>query len=205
MKTIDLLVFRLFVMSMICIIIIFAGCEKDPELNTDPNAAVLENYTSASPENTQYLIVSSDNLTEEEIESLIFMVEEEKLARDVYLEMYNLYGLEVFYNIYQSEIHHVNAVSILIEKYELTNPNDNNLPGEFDNEELQQLYDDLINQGSSSVMEAIAVGVIIEETDLEDIQYYLDYVVLRKDIVRVYENLLAGSENHLAAFLLHQK
>ncbi|MGZ2369450.1 DUF2202 domain-containing protein [Ancylomarina sp. YFZ004] len=195
MKTIILFPFSLFVMSMICIILMSTTCEQDPVRNSDPNA---------KSENQQMLSVSSDNLTEEEIASLMFMVEEEKLARDVYDVMYGLYGLRIFYNINNSEVRHVSAISYLIEKYELTNPNDTHDPGVFDNEELQRLYDDLIDKGSISVIEAIAVGVLIEETDLEDIQYYLDHVVESKDIERVYENLLAGSENHLAAFLSHQ-
>lgn len=205
MKNNQLFVFRLFVMSMMCIIIIFAGCEKDPEWNADPNTPVDERYTNEISDNLQLLTISSDNLTEAELASLYFMVEEEKLAKDVYNEMYNMWGLLIFYNIYLSEIQHENAISRLFEKYDLTNPNDSNLPGEYDNEELQQLFDDLIEQGSASVKEAIAVGVQIELKDLEDIQYYLDYIVESKDIERVYENLLAGSEIHLAAFVSHQK
>lgn len=205
MKNNHLFVFRLFVMSMMCIIIIFAGCEKDPEWNADPNTPVDERYTNEISDNLQLLTISSDNLTEAELASLYFMVEEEKLAKDVYNEMYNMWGLLIFYNIYLSEIQHENAISRLFEKYDLTNPNDSNLPGEYDNEELQQLFDDLIEQGSASVKEAIAVGVQIELKDLEDIQYYLDYIVESKDIERVYENLLAGSEIHLAAFVSHQK
>ena len=38
----------------------------------------------------------SQSLTDEEIESLVFMHEEEKLARDVYLTLYDLWGFQIF-------------------------------------------------------------------------------------------------------------
>jgi len=181
----------------------FTGCEQDPEMNSDPNALVNENYTNPKPQNQQMLKVSSINLTDVEIASLMFMVEEEKLARDVYEVMYGLYGLNIFSNINDSEVRHVDAISGLIDKYELTYPNDFNVPGEFENEYIQDLYDKFIKQGSISVSEAIAVGVAVEVHDIHDLEDYLD-VVVSKDIVRVYKNLLAGSESHLAVFLSHQ-
>ena len=73
--------------------------------------------------------------------------------------------------------------------------------GEFQNAELQELYNDLITLGSTSKYKAIGVGVMIEERDLQDIQYYLDNVVVREDIFQVYTNLLDGSANHLESFL----
>lgn len=50
------------------------------------------------------------------------MREEEKLARDVYLELYETWDLPVFYNIAQSEQTHMGAVKTLIEKYNLKDP-----------------------------------------------------------------------------------
>ena len=126
------------------------------------------------PEGQDTYYKSSIELTEAEIESLLFMVEEEKLAMDVYVVMDQIYGLKVFELIKASEFNHVCAISRLIEKYELTNPIDGNLPGEFENEELQVLYNDLIALGSISRLKAIEVGILIEETDIEDIQTYLD-------------------------------
>jgi hypothetical protein len=53
--------------------------------------------------------------------------------------------------------------------------------------------------GNSSVIQALNVGVIIEETDIKDLEADLA-IVVHKDIKRVYQNLMAGSENHMAAF-----
>jgi len=196
---------KMVVMCMICIIIICSGCVQDPEISPHPNLQSIENENPSNMEEQAMLSNNFKKLTDAEKASLWFMAEEEKLAGDVYNYMFELYGMQIFQNIYFSEIDHVNAVAHLLEKRGLWNPNDAHGPGVFFNEELQLLYNNLILQGSLSASEAIAVGVIIEETDLEDIQYYLDYVAESKDIVKVYENLLAGSESHLAAFLSQQE
>ena len=43
------------------------------------------------------------------------------------------------------------------------------------------------------------LGVIIEETDIEDLENALK-IAIHKDVKRVFSNLMAGSYNHLAAF-----
>ena len=43
---------------------------------------------------------ASDELTSDEIDGLVFMVEEEKLARDVYLTLYEPWDLRIFQNIH---------------------------------------------------------------------------------------------------------
>ena len=141
-------------------------------------------------------------LTEDEEEALLFMREEEKLARDVYLELNNKWGLFVFENIADSEQRHMDSVLYLLGKYGLPDPTEGKDIGEFDNEELQNLYDLLIDQGMTSVEEAINVGIIIEQTDIEDIEAYLEHID-KKDIIQVFSNLLKGSESHLEAFESH--
>ena len=139
-------------------------------------------------------------LTSEEEAGLLFMREEEKLARDVYRVLYEKWELGVFDNIAQSEQRHMDAVLYLIGKYNLADPALD--PGIFQNEELQALYDDLVDKGLKSIVDAIEVGVIIEETDIADIVALLDQTD-KNDIIRVYTNLLDGSHNHLDAFNSH--
>lgn len=54
-------------------------------------------------------------ISEEEKEGLIEMREEEKLARDVYLTLYNKWKLQIFKNIAESEQTHMDAVKYLLE------------------------------------------------------------------------------------------
>lgn len=140
------------------------------------------------------------DLSQDEIDGLLYMVEEEKLARDVYLTLYNLTGLQVFDNIAKSEQRHMDAVLSLIEKYNLTAPEALDQVGVFQNEELQNLYDQLVQMGSQSTEDALKVGALIEETDIEDLEDWIAKTD-NEDIKTVYSNLMAGSENHLRAFV----
>lgn len=130
---------------------------------------------------------------------LLYMREEEKLARDVYTAFYARYGLRVFSNIAASEQAHMDAIGRLLARYNLSDPAAGKAPGVFTNPALQALYDDLIARGNQSLAEALRVGVLIEETDIADLQTSLAHTT-NADLRLVYTNLLRASRNHLAAF-----
>jgi hypothetical protein len=142
-------------------------------------------------------IFAADFDTEEDW--LQYMREEEKLARDVYKELYKVWGLTIFSKIAGSEQKHMDAIKTLLDRYGLGDPAAGNDIGVFTNGELQSLYYALIAKGTNSVRDAIEVGLIIEETDIEDLEKALK-IAIHKDVKRVYTNLMAGSYNHLAAF-----
>ncbi len=135
-----------------------------------------------------------------EIESLVYMREEEKLARDVYLALYDLWGMPVFQNIAASEQAHMDSIAMLLEQYELADPAAGKDVGEFTNPLFQTLYLQLLEQGSQSLAEALKVGAAIEELDIVDLEKSLAQTG-NETIIQVYSNLLAGSENHLRAFV----
>jgi hypothetical protein len=134
-----------------------------------------------------------------EAEALRFLREEEKLARDVYLTLYKRWSLQIFANISESEQTHMDAVKNLLDKYRVEDPV---LPqvGRFTNSELQTAYDQLVAQGSESLMAALHVGGFIEELDIGDL-YEAEATTSRDDILNVYANLMRGSRNHLRAFV----
>ncbi|NQT13892.1 MAG: DUF2202 domain-containing protein [Planctomycetes bacterium] len=138
-------------------------------------------------------------MSQQEIESILLMREEEKLARDVYLTLGQQWNVPIFANIARSESRHMAAIKGLVQRYGLQDPVVDDTPGVFTNPKLAQLYDDLVRTGSASVADAYGVGVKIEELDIADLQEGLT-TVTHSDIQRVYRNLLRGSQNHLRAF-----
>jgi hypothetical protein len=138
-------------------------------------------------------------LTAEEEHWLTYMRKEEKLARDVYLALYDIYGVRVFKNIAASEQRHTNSVKTLLDRYGVADPVADNAPGVFTNPDLQALYNKLVQDGQVSLTEAYKVGVLVEKTDIVDLEEAIA-AATHADIDRVYTNLLRGSENHLAAF-----
>lgn len=137
-------------------------------------------------------------LSESEKAALSYMREEEKLAHDVYLALYDLWGLATFQNIANSEQAHMDAVKYLMDRYELEDSSTNQA-GKFTNPELQALYTSLVERGSKSLAEAIKVGGAIEEIDILDLQEHLAQTDIT-DIQQVFNNLLRGSTSHLKAF-----
>lgn len=134
----------------------------------------------------------------EEADALAYMREEEKLAHDVYLTLYDQWGIAVFQNIAASEQTHTTAVQALLDRYGLADPASSQV-GVFTNPDLQALYDQLVAQGSQSLTEALKVGGAIEEIDILDLRTRLVQTD-NLDILQVFNNLAKGSENHLRAF-----
>lgn len=143
---------------------------------------------------------TAPDLTQEEMDGLLYMREEEKLARDVYTALGEQWGMPIFQNIAGSEQAHMDSVLMLIEQYGLVDPAAGNGVGEFSNPIFQSLYADLVAQGAISLDDALTVGATIEELDIVDLQERLAQTE-NEYIVQVYGNLLAGSENHLRSFV----
>lgn len=143
--------------------------------------------------------VAAGSLSEDELAGLVFMREEEKLAHDVYLTLYEQWGQETFANIAESEQTHTDGVAALLVAYGVDDPAVSRGTGEFADANLQVLYDQLVAQGSESLDAALRVGAAIEEIDILDLEHHIS-LTDNAYIIRVYENLKAGSENHLRAF-----
>lgn len=134
----------------------------------------------------------------ETVELLTYLIEEEKLAHDVYTVLYEMYGAQVFGNILESESTHQDQVMGLLNAYGVADPRSSEL-GVFNDKDLQSLYDELISMGSKSAADAYQVGVLIEEKDIADITAQLA-TTPDQAVVDVLEKLRSASENHLRAF-----
>jgi len=138
-------------------------------------------------------------LTPDETAGLLFMREEEKLARDVYTALYTAWGSLVFDNIGAAEQTHMDSVKLLLARHALPDPADTTAPGQFTNPALQALYDSLMATGRTSVIDALKVGAEIEDVDIRDLRV-LKAATGKADLLLVYENLERSSRNHLRAF-----
>jgi hypothetical protein len=140
-----------------------------------------------------------ESLSSVELASLSFMREEEKMARDVYSTLYGQWGASIFQNIAKSEQSHMDAILLLLKKYNIQDSVSVNGVGIFNDATIRQLYVDLVSKGSSSKLSAYIVGVTIEDLDLFDLQKAV-LKVDNQDIKLVYDLLAKGSRNHLRSF-----
>ncbi len=154
---------------------------------------------------------------------MVFMREEEKLARDVYITLGDLYPETiVFSNIDDAEQQHTTTVKNKLAKYNIDDPNTDDTVGTFTGKEygwyFTEKYDLLVSLGENSELDALYVGAFIEELDMLDIVQCpkvivdtqkkikdssdcgLDYTN-NSDLRSMLESLLEGSKNHLRSYV----
>lgn len=187
------------IISAITIVLSIYGCGTD---STSVQKAITGPDTKNELLNltTQMNALPVQTLTDEEATDILFMREEEKLARDSYNYFYSLWGQKIFSNISSAEQMHMDAVLLLIERYNLIDPVASNVPGIFTDDELQSLYDILAASGTNSMIDALLAGAEIEEVDLIDLYVRYDETD-NDDIQLIYDSLMKGSRNHLRAFV----
>ena len=196
------------------ITITITSCEDEFDLSEDinENISLVDNRGNNPDESSdnqnsdlckclldQYEI---EELSNNERVAILFMREEEKLARDVYAFLYELWDYKIFENIAESESRHMEAMACLITKYNLDDPIQEDVAGVFENAELGSLFSALTEKGALSLGDALYVGAKIEDLDIADLLAHLeDEEIDNKDIKAVFSELIKGSRNHMRAFI----
>ncbi|WP_299064520.1 DUF2202 domain-containing protein [uncultured Polaribacter sp.] len=168
--------------------ILIYGCSED-------SSDTLEMFN-----NQDDIVNLDDNATIllEDSEALLFMLEEEKLARDTYEYLDKTWGLNQFANIKKSEQTHIDAIENLLKQHKISYTI---LPeGIFSNQELQNHYDSFVIDGAKSAVEALKIGATIEDLDIKDLESYVS-LTENNTLINVYQNLICGSRNHLRSFI----
>jgi hypothetical protein len=138
-------------------------------------------------------------LTTTQKAQLKYLIEEEKLARDVYTYLAGKVTTRKFSNIARSEQTHMNYIATLLTKYKQTNPTTGKAAGVFVNKDIQALYNALTVEGQVGLLEAYGVGVKVEEVDIASLKELLAKA-MPVDVKAALDLLLAASYNHLEAF-----
>ncbi|MEY3045730.1 MAG: DUF2202 domain-containing protein [bacterium] len=139
-----------------------------------------------------------ESLNEAEEAGILQLREEEKLARDVYTLLEEKWGLSAFSQIKPSEQKHMDAVAKLINRYDLLDPAQESI-GIFENQKISSLFETLMTKGEQSEVDALQVGMTVEDVDIYDIDEILSKND-NQDIQVVFTNLRNGSIKHLQRF-----
>lgn len=189
-------------LAIIGVLLVAGGAYVATSDNVAQNNAQDEYVVDASDYVVPHPYVSElpkEAISTSERDGLIMMREEEKLAHDVYITLYDKWGINIFRNIASSEQTHTESVRYLLERYDIADPVQHETVGEFTNSDFTELYNALVAQGSQSLTDALTVGATIEDLDINDLQELMAQTD-NQDIIAVYENLVRGSRNHLRAF-----
>lgn len=136
--------------------------------------------------------VETQELSDAEKEMLYYGYSEESLAHDMYMYFYELYGVQTFKNIADSEAEHKTAVKSLLLRYDLE------VPTWYG--ELTYEFELLKQEGSTSLLKALEVWVKIEMLDIEDIAETIR-TTDNSDFKIIFTNIGWASYNHLRWFL----
>jgi len=199
MKTISLK-FSLFIFLLSGISL--SSCNSKDELSGGITSNLLtvddQGTTLINSVDLKSVTTGTDEITESQTEWLKFMREEEKLARDLYLALSKDYTIPAFKNIARAEQNHMNAVLTILTSYSIEDPASVE-EGVFNNVDLQALYNSLLEKGKTSLVEALKVGALVEETDILDLARVYE-LSPGDDLTTLTEALMLGSRNHLRAF-----
>jgi len=204
-------IFKRVVLSLA--VIVFIGCGSDGGNGNKGNGG---NSSELPSSVLDALSAPKSDLTQDLQDSITYMYSEEKLAREVYLNVYEKQPQKQLQNIAtKSEIKHEDAVNRLAMKYDLNTTIYPDTPtpydgaslesfgsGKFPVVEIQELYNLLYDKGVVSAQDALEMGCMVEVTDIDDLNNYLDEAKASNanDVVTVFDYLRKGSYNHYWAF-----
>lgn len=184
----------LLILITLTLIVLFKTYEKNDQTNL-----VAQITNTEQPIVAQVSVTNSTQLSEAEISGLIKMRQEEMLARDVYNALYDKWQLKTFINISSSEQTHTTMIKKLLEEFNIEDPIQTEIRGVYPDQAFTDLYNQLVEKGSTSLIDALNVGAMIEDLDIYDLKN-LSMKTQNTEILQVYSYLINGSENHMRAF-----
>lgn len=137
-------------------------------------------------------------ISDAEETDLLKVWQDHKISRDLYQAYYKMWGSQTFINTVSDEQHNMDVVDILLEKYQLTSPED--VAGIFANQDAQDLYDLMLSAGSASSEESLRLGATLEDMIICELQNLLGQTD-NVDIQTIYHNAIKSARNHLRLFV----
>ena len=134
-----------------------------------------------------------------ELQALAYIHEEERLARDVYFEMFKLWGLSIFKSISEEEQEHINVTAHFLRIFNINNLYSTESPGQYANNDLTLLYQTLTRKGAVSAKEALSACALQKEINMIDLNKATS-VTLSIPAKDTYQELHKESTNHLRSF-----
>ncbi len=201
---------------LIAFSLLITACNGNGEKGAHKNA-----YSTELPTSVESALNSEKYMLNKNLANTIsYMGNEERLAYDVYNRLYSRWGIKQFINIAtKSEYKHITAVQRLVQKYKISDdvnftnidmtpsgymntPIEEMKPGTYDISKIQNLYNDLVSKGLNSEIDALEVGCMVEVTDINDLNRYLEIAKASNavDVEEVFTFLRQGSYNHYRAF-----
>jgi len=190
---------------------VLVGCSSSNSSNVDNTVPDSPTGGNGAIDLTNYEKVP---LSEEQKYSLAYMWHEEKLAKEIYLELNKINPAKQLENIANNaEVMHIELVQNLVEWYDINITNLANyeirysaaelanMPvGKFAVPEIEDLYNTLYDYGRVSTQASLEVGCMVEVTDITDLDKYIAGASGNQAMLDTFNILRDGSYNHYWSF-----
>lgn len=141
---------------------------------------------------------ASGTLSVSQRAELASMAQNEKLAHDLYAQLYQAYHLRLFSNLGAAEAGHLQALRTLMARYGVTDPTAGQAAGHFSTPAVQAAYERLLAQARTSQQTALTVARNLERDAIARCTAALNGVTA-PDARQVMQHLKAAETRHLAA------
>lgn len=182
------------ILILICILAA-AGCtDTSPSTTATPATTIPPADDSATARTFQ--MIPQAPLNASETQDIYYLQESEKLSHDLNVKLYGLHSdVPVFLQIANVSAIFVTADNVILERYGLKNP-EAATSGVFSNAALQNMYTSGVNNGLSSVVDALKSSANAEDMHIAD----LSAAIARTDnadLIFMYRQELAASRNSI--------
>jgi hypothetical protein len=190
--------FFIGIFLLVCIFTAAAGCTGQPAAKTTatPTATVALPDSAASQK--AFAALPKAPLNASETEDILYLQESEKFEHDLNAALFGLHNdLPVFLHIANTSQVLMVADNVILERYNIPNP-ENAKAGSFTNPTLQQMYNNDLNTGLSSVIDGLKSSAQFEDMHIADLTAAIGRTD-NTDVIYIYRLELGSSRNNLRA------
>lgn len=133
---------------------------------------------------------------------VLYLLEQEKLAHDVYRTLDTMWVTDIFNRVANEEYQHVSKLSAVAAEFMINVPNHfNEYPiGQFIDTKLRRLYGELMHAANFSLEDAYRACATLEERKIVDLKMALKEPNFELENL-TYKALLVGSEDNFKVFV----
>lgn len=142
----------------------------------------------------------TSTLKKEEKWVLLFLLEEEKMIRDLSYKFSKQYEDKIFEDIYKAENSHIDPIQKIVRDYNLDDPSSDKDVGEFHNPQIQKFYDEFLEQGEKNKTFALKALLKALERNVSGLNKNINKTD-KDGILFLFRNLKRSSKNHIRVLI----
>ena len=168
---------------LLAVAVVFAGCSKD---ETDTPIRTTTNGDSKA-------------LSNFEKDGLVRLLETQKMHRDVYTWMNSQFPSSVFAGLASDDGNYMDRLSQMVDRYGITNPTLDKLPGEFEDVGVQNQYNEFVRLTAGDLEAMVENAKVMDQEMICTVQEQQLNLCGNDDLRQIYGNLIQQSKNQLQA------